>query len=50
MAREPMMHVDWADPILQEPLRIKDGLAMPSSSPGNGLAWNGDVVAKHRLT
>ena len=23
---------------------------LPSSSPGNGLAWNGDVVAKFQLT
>ena len=53
LAATPTAHwleyVDWADPILQEPLRIKDGLAMPSNSPGNGLAWNGDVVAKYRL-
>jgi mandelate racemase len=48
--RHWLEYVDWADPILQEPLRIKDGLAMPSNSPGNGLAWNGDVVAKYRLT
>jgi mandelate racemase len=42
-------YVDWADPTLQEPLRIKNGMAIPSSSPGNGLAWNG-VVAKYWLT
>jgi mandelate racemase len=43
-------YVDWADPILQEPLRIKDGFAIPSDGPGNGLAWNDDAVAKYRLT
>jgi mandelate racemase len=48
--RHWLEYVDWADPILQEPLCIKDGLAIPSSSPGNGLAWKADVVAKYRLT
>jgi mandelate racemase len=48
--RHWLEYVDWADPILQEPLRIKDGMAIPSNVPGNGLAWDGDVVAKHRLT
>jgi mandelate racemase len=48
--RHWLEYVYWADPILQEPLRIKDGLAIPSCSPGNGLAWKADVVAKYRLT
>lgn len=48
--RHWLEYVDWADSILEEPLRIKDGLAIPSSRPGNGLAWNGDVVDKYRLT
>jgi hypothetical protein len=33
-----------------EPLQIKDGMAIPSSRSGDGLAWNGDVAAKYRLT
>jgi mandelate racemase len=48
--RHWLEYVDWADPILQEPLCIKGGMAIPSSVPGNGLAWNRDVVAKYRLT
>lgn len=48
--RHWLEYVDWADPILEEPLRIKDGMAIPSGRPGNGLAWNSDVVAKYRLS
>jgi mandelate racemase len=54
MAATPGRHwleyVDWADPILQEPLQIKDGAAIISDRPGNGLAWKNDVVAKYQLT
>ncbi|MCS3474156.1 enolase C-terminal domain-like protein [Bradyrhizobium elkanii] len=53
MAATPGRHwleyVDWANPILQEPLVIKDGMAIISDRPGNGLAWNDDVLAKYRL-
>ncbi|MGY4173482.1 enolase C-terminal domain-like protein [Bradyrhizobium sp. USDA 4529] len=53
MAATPGRHwleyVDWANPILQEPLVIKDGMAIIPDRPGNGLAWNDDVVAKYRL-
>jgi mandelate racemase len=54
MAATPGRHwleyVDWADPILQEPLQIKDGHAIIPDRPGNGIAWRSDVVAKYRLT
>ena len=43
-------YVDWwADRVLQPPLRIENGLAIPSDRPGNGLAWDADAVAKYRL-
>jgi mandelate racemase len=42
-------YVDWADPVLQRPLRIENGMAIPSDRPGNGLAWNAEAVAKYRL-
>jgi mandelate racemase len=54
MAATPGRHwleyVDWADPILQEPLQIRNGAAIIPDRPGNGLAWRNDVVAKYRLT
>ena len=42
-------YVDWADAILQEPLRIVGGNAVPSERPGNGLAWNADAVKHYRM-
>ena len=53
LAATPTAHwleyVDWMNPILREPLKIVDGAAVPSDVPGNGLAWNDDAVAEHRL-
>jgi|SRR5262249_36763159 len=48
--RHWLEYVDWADPILQEPLQIKDGMAVIPGRPGNGLAWNEEAVARYRLT
>lgn len=39
---------DWADPILQKPYDIKDGLLHIPDAPGLGLEWNEDVVAANR--
>ncbi len=36
---------DWADPILQKPYDIKDGLLHIPDAPGVGLEWNEDAVA-----
>ena len=42
-------YVDWAAPILAQPLRVVDGMAIPSECPGNGLAWNEEAVARYRM-
>ena len=47
--RHWLEYVDWADPILQEPLQIRNGMAIVSPRPGNGLSWNHDAVARYRL-
>ena len=39
---------DWADPILQRPYRIEDGLLYVPDAPGLGLDWNEDVVAANK--
>jgi mandelate racemase len=39
---------DWADPILQKPYEIRDGLLHIPDVPGLGLEWNEDAVAAHR--
>jgi mandelate racemase len=33
-------YVDWADGLLEEPLKIVDGMAIPSSDQGFGLRWD----------
>jgi mandelate racemase len=43
-------YVDWADPLLHQPLRIRDGLAVTDDRPGNGLCWNHSAVEKYRIS
>jgi mandelate racemase len=40
-------YVDWADPILQEPLQIKNGKATGAAGPGLGMKWNEKAVRKY---
>ena len=47
--RHWLEYVDWASVLLQEPLRIENGCAVPSTRPGNGLAWNSDAVQRFRM-
>lgn len=53
LAATPTAHwleyVDWAAPILAEPLRIVDGKATASDAPGLGLAWDVAAVCKYRV-
>ena len=35
---------DWADPVLQRPYEVKQGLVHIPDAPGLGLEWNEDVV------
>jgi mandelate racemase len=38
---------DWADPLLQRPFTVKDGLLHIPDEPGVGLEWDEDAVAAH---
>jgi mandelate racemase len=53
LAATPTCHfleyVDWADAIVEEPIRIADGFAVPADRPGNGLTWDKKAVAKYRI-
>jgi mandelate racemase len=53
LAATPTCHyleyVDWADKVVEEPLRIVDGCAVPSDLPGNGLSWDAKAVQKYRV-
>jgi mandelate racemase len=42
--RHYLEYVDWADAILEEPLRVVDGCAEVPERPGIGLAWRMDAV------
>jgi mandelate racemase len=42
-------YVDWASPILREPMEIKDGSAIIPDRPGNGMVWDEEAVAKYRF-
>jgi mandelate racemase len=53
LAATPTCHwlewVDWAETIVEEPLRIVDGFAVVPERPGNGLRWNAKAVEKYRM-
>jgi mandelate racemase len=39
--------MDWAAPILEEPLVVKDGFARIPDRPGAGIRWNEAAVARY---
>jgi mandelate racemase len=47
--RHFLEYVDWADRVVQEPLRIVDGCAVIPDRPGNGLVWDDAAVARYRI-
>ena len=54
LAATPTCHyleyVDWADKIVEHPLRIVDGHAVAPDRPGNGLSWDARAVERYRST
>ena len=53
LAASPASHwleyVDWANPILAEPLTLSGGTASPSEIPGTGIRWNNDAIARYAM-
>lgn len=53
MAVTPTRHwleyVDWAAPVLESPLRLKDGHVLIPEVPGTGVSWNEDAVEKYAV-
>lgn len=39
-------YVDWANPVLQQPLPVRDGHAVLPDRPGTGIEWDEDAVAR----
>ena len=42
-------YVDWADAVLQEPLRLEKGNVVVSEKPGSGIAWNEEAVRRYQI-
>jgi len=40
-------YVDWAGPVLRNPLAIRDGAALIRDEPGTGVVWDEKAVAKY---
>jgi len=40
-------YVDWADPILREPLVVSGGFAVAPERPGVGIEWNEEAVGRY---
>jgi mandelate racemase len=40
-------YVDWANPVLQAPLEIRAGMALPREEPGTGVAWDEKALSKY---
>jgi mandelate racemase len=53
LAATPTRHwlewVDWANAVVEEPLRIEGGFAVVPERPGNGLSWDTKAVEKYRI-
>ena len=43
-------YMDWANPVLNEPIQIKDGHALIPDRPGSGVTWNEEAVKRYQLT
>jgi mandelate racemase len=43
-------YVDWAAPILAEPLPVAGGTVTPSNRPGTGISWNQNEVKRYQIT
>jgi mandelate racemase len=42
-------YMDWAAPIVAEPLQIKGGHALIPDRPGSGITWNEDAVKRYAV-
>jgi mandelate racemase len=50
LAATPSCHwlefVDWAEPVLNRPLKVKEGFVMPLEEPGIGTTWDETAVKR----
>ena len=54
LAATPTCHwleyVDWASPVLEQPIEIRDGQAIIPNRPGAGIKWDEEAVNRYRAT
>jgi mandelate racemase len=46
--RHWLEYVDWAAPVLEHPIDIRNGEAIIPNRPGAGIEWDGDAVNRYR--
>jgi mandelate racemase len=53
LAITPTRHLleynDWADPVVREPVTVRDGQIIVADRPGAGLEWNDEAVKKYQV-
>ncbi|MDP8900207.1 MAG: mandelate racemase, partial [Actinomycetota bacterium] len=42
-------YVDWANLILEEPLKVDDGYASITDTPGIGISWDEEAVRRYSV-
>ena len=40
-------YMDWANPVLRQPLTVEDGMARIPDRPGAGIEWDEEAVARY---
>jgi mandelate racemase len=48
--RHWLEYVDWADPILEKPLKIEDGHASTPEAAGIGISWDQGAVRRYSVS
>jgi mandelate racemase len=43
-------YADWFNPVIEQPLRIVDGCAVPDDRPGSGIEWNEQAVERYLVS
>ena len=47
--RHWLEYVNWAEPVLAEPLELKNGHALIPDRPGTGVEWNEEAVSRYQV-
>jgi mandelate racemase len=43
-------YAEWFNPVIEQPLRIVDGCAVPDDRPGSGIEWNEQAVERYLVS